>query len=371
MRSVVRRWLSTGGAAVDGRPRVRRVVSSAMARWYSALGADPVLIAEARAFEDQNSIAMTRGTMRWAASLTGRGTVPTRFRPERRLQSDESRSVALGLLDDALERRDDGELRRHRALLRAAVGDDHGDLVTHVRDTLERRLGSFATRGASGQALDPTAGFEALCALDDALRGAGLRPFLVSGTLLGAVRQGGLLEHDYDLDLGLLPGDGSATEVGAILEAHDDFTVTIDEERVWGTHKNGVAFDVFVHYLEDDRFFHATRAHAWWNSPFGLSPLKIGDREFWCPDDVETYLRENYGDWHQPVAFYHKSFDTPNRVFRDTPEALDHLFELVMNATGSVPDRFTAEAAVRELAAGFGIDLRHHFGASPLLDYDG
>jgi hypothetical protein len=371
MRSRVRRWLRTLGALVDSRPRLRSAVSGGFARFYARRGADPVLLAEARATERQTPIAMTRATMRWAASLSGGASVPSRFRPERRIQSPVARELALERLDQALEVENDQELRRHRALLRAAGDPDDRDLAVHVQATLDRRLRAFATRTTSDLVVTPAAGHRVLCLLDDLLREAGHRPFLVSGTLLGVVRQGGLLEHDYDLDLGLLPGDGDVEAVGRTLAAHRDLTVTVDEERVWGTHVNGVAFDVFLHYEEAGRVFHATRAHAWWNTPFDLSPRALGNREFWCPDDVDTYLRENYGNWQQPVAWYHKSFDTPNRVFRDTPEALDYLFELAMNATGSKPDRFTAESAVRELATRFGIDLRHHFAASRILDDDG
>ena len=54
---------------------------------------------------------------------------------------------------------------------------------------------------------------------------------------------------------------------------------------------------------------------------------------FWVPDDVDTYLSENYGTWRSPIAFYHASFDTPNREYRDSAEALLYLFDAIVEAT--------------------------------------
>jgi LicD family len=40
-----------------------------------------------------------------------------------------------------------------------------------------------------------------------ASREAGMKPFLMWGTLLGHVREGGILKHDKDIDMGILAAD--------------------------------------------------------------------------------------------------------------------------------------------------------------------
>jgi hypothetical protein len=377
--SATRKLMLRLTAAIDGTPKRRQIFAQLMARFYRSRGASPVIVDDALAQAAELPAAVTRSTMRWAAALEGGSSMPRGYRPDRRLISDDARSVALETLERNLgqktnpsTRRNAGEsvrlqMQRHRGYLRSDLGSNDPDLVAFVRETLDQRLTTIATSMPAGRSLASGMGFEVLGLLDDALRAAGMRPFLVSGTLLGAVRQGGLLDHDYDLDIGLLPHDGTAEDVGVILQAEPNFTVTVEEHRVWGTHAGGVDFDVFTHYAEADRYWHATLTHRWWNTPFELGPIALGGREFWAPVDHETYLRENYGDWGQPIAFYHKSFDTPNREYCASTEGLLYLYELIVNATGPNPDRFVAESAVRDLARSFDIDLRHHFGASSLL----
>ncbi len=353
---------------VDRRPWVKRAASRVLSWYYRARGASPLLVRDAMSQAGELPLPATRSTMRWASALAGGASMPRGYRPDRRLRSPEARAEALRFIDESLAAGDDPQIRRQRSYLQRDRGPTDPELVEFVRTALDARLSTFATDSAKkGKRMDPDAGFHVLGELHDLLAGAGLRPFLVSGTLLGVIRNGTLLEHDYDLDMGLLPGDGTVEQVASLVEPLTSH-VSVEEHRVWGTHHLGVDYDVFLHYEDRGRYYHATRTHAWWNSPFGLVEHEVRGRRFWVPDDVETYLAENYGDWRTPTAFYHKSFDTPNREYCDTADALLYLYELVLNATGGRRDRYVAESAVRELARNFGIDLRHHFGRSVLLD---
>lgn len=49
------------------------------------------------------------------------------------------------------------------------------------------------------------------------LEGAGFHPFMLSGTLLRAVREGRIRAHDYDIDLGLLAEEADLAQLEQIL----------------------------------------------------------------------------------------------------------------------------------------------------------
>ncbi len=364
MREELRRPIARVVRAVEGGSRRRRALSFVMAKYYMARGADHLLIEDALAQSGTLNLSATRSTMRWAAALAGGATLPKGFRPERRLASDEAKERGLTLVEQRFAETGDDELGRHRSYLNNHLGAGDPQTRAFVQETLDRHFASAAV-APTGE-LAPAAGVEVLAQLCDALDRHGMRPFLVSGTLLGLVRNGALLEHDYDLDLGLLPGAASVDQVAAALADIDGMQIEVEEWRVWGTHPSGVSYDIFVHYEENGRFYHATLTHAWWNTPFELAEAQMGDRSFWIPDDTDTYLTENYGSWQHPTVFYHKSFDTPNREYRQTSESLLYLYETAMDALKR-KDRYVCESAVAALHTSFGIDLRDHFNRTPLL----
>ncbi len=355
-------------AWAEAKPRRRRALSRAMARYYRWRGANQRILDEALSQAADLPLPATRSTMRWAAAVAGGAKMPVGFRPDRRLVSPESRQLGVELLEQAMQRDDNPTLGHHRSYLLGETGPESRELRDFVRADLEKRLLARSTRAPLDLALDPQAGFETLCELCDVLANAGMRPFLVSGTLLGAVREGALLKHDYDLDIGLLPGDGSAADAAEALAGISRIVLNVEEWRVWGTHRSGVAFDIFVHYETDGRYYHATRTHTWWNSPFDLVEIELGGRKFLIPDNSDTYLTQNYGDWRSPTAFYHKSFDTPNREYTDSTDALLYLYELMVDSLKPGGDRFVCESAARELAHNFDLDLTHYFAESTLLD---
>jgi len=77
-------------------------------------------------------------------------------------------------------------------------------------------------------------------------------------------------------------------------------------------YKGIVTVDIFVHLNFEGVVYHGTDRNIWLNSPFALAPLRSGDKTYLAPDDSETYLEENYGNWRVPVTDYHCATDTPN-----------------------------------------------------------
>ena len=178
----------------------------------------------------------------------------------------------------------------------------------------------------------PTFATEALHALTVATENAGLRVFLISGTLLGLVRCGDFLSHDTDLDTGIFDGfDPDALK--AAIYASGCFSIMPQRSphclRV--RHVNGTPIDIFVHYRSHGDFWHGGVKVSWHNSPFGLKKAEFKGYPVFIPDNPERYLEENYGpDWRTPK----KSFDSA----RDCPNSrVENPFELVIHQlkTGS------------------------------------
>jgi hypothetical protein len=181
------------------------------------------------------------------------------------------------------------------------------------------------------------------------------------------VREGSFLSHDHDVDLGVLP-DVDLRDVATAL-SQSGLTVSTPIEGRWlvAVHESGLHLDFFHHELRDGLLWHCTEIHDWWNTPFELESFAASGREWWIPENPHRYLDENYGTWAAPVAFYDISFDTPNRRYRDTPQAIRHLYTTCARGL-EAGDRWEVESAARELRDQFGVDVTKHLTASGLLD---
>lgn len=155
--------------------------------------------------------------------------------------------------------------------------------------------------------------------------------YAISGTLLGIVREGGWLPHDYDIDLGV---DAAGLDFEALQRAFakvPGFTVKrVDHQlriarsadgsrRVeWLPvmlkliHRTGINVDVFVHHLEDGICWHGSMIHRWDNTPFEITEYRLGPVSVPGPANADLYLTENYGEWRVPVTEFSSTTGTPN-----------------------------------------------------------
>jgi hypothetical protein len=176
--------------------------------------------------------------------------------------------------------------------------------------------------------------------------------YVISGTFLGAVREGTFLAHDYDIDVGVQASDFDDTTFRAQITAAPDLTLvntshhldlSQDAAGLWSDtprpalyrllHANGVGIDVFVHYLDGDQRWHGSAKHHWNNHNFGLADYTIAGLAVRGPADADRYLTENYGDWRTPVTRFNCSTGTPNVQFPRNPAALvEHLCIALLSA---------------------------------------
>jgi hypothetical protein len=170
-----------------------------------------------------------------------------------------------------------------------------------------------------------------LFAVAGALERAGIRAFLVDGTLLGAIREGDFIAHDRDVDLGVFAAE-HVPEIPALITA-----AGIPHLRTYGTLERGLQYafraravkvDLFFYYADAAGYFHA----AWKDDqpirygypPFSLAPLTFLGRPFLAPADPERFLRTKYGpDWRRPVKDWDWAWGPRNAVpWADAPQAV-------------------------------------------------
>ncbi len=156
---------------------------------------------------------------------------------------------------------------------------------------------------------------KALLDLNRVLRDAGISMFLVSGTLLGCVREGRLLGHDKDIDVGV-NADTPLDELLCAVRQSGLFLIipSRSPEIIRLRHVNGIPLDIFFHYDEGGIRWHGGVKMRWHNSPFELIGRDFLGDVFLVPADHDRYLTENYGpDWRTPQPDFDSAFDTPNQ----------------------------------------------------------
>jgi hypothetical protein len=174
----------------------------------------------------------------------------------------------------------------------------------------------------------------ALSDLKSAMDRAGTPFFLISGTLLGCVREGGILGHDKDIDVGVMEGPG--VDRGAVHGALSESGVFLlkpyqNQALLRLQHASGVMIDVFWHRLEDGLVIHEGMKSKWWNTAFDLVPTQFLGETYLIPDDYARYLGENYGDWEKPDAEFETFVDTPNMVITNEQEMVWYYYCKLMD----------------------------------------
>lgn len=169
---------------------------------------------------------------------------------------------------------------------------------------------------------DPEAAADTLRCVNAALRRKGLQPFLMSGTLLGYLRDGNILPHDKDVDIGIIGWEHQFDVAQALVEL-GHFHINFDElkgDKLFlfapKDFRNRVAIDVFFYHDRGDHFLHGIDFQYGYTENFRFSKFQLKEvdflgEKFWIPEDPARKLRENYGDWETPLPGYVVSVESP------------------------------------------------------------
>jgi hypothetical protein len=157
-----------------------------------------------------------------------------------------------------------------------------------------------------------------------ASREAGMKPFLMWGTLLGHVREGGLLKHDKDLDMGILAIDWPKRD--ALIEAMHrrgyELRHARDYKIVFERRDRLTRMDIDVFFPWEGKVICLSRLRdgsfrGAWFRPNAFEKFRTSiflGSEVLIPDPPESVLEAIYGDWRTPIKSYDSTGSIPNRL---------------------------------------------------------
>lgn len=249
----------------------------------------------------------------------------------RRLLDIHRKAVAKGVIPEFHR-----EISNHISVA-AMRGGDHELAKSLWREILLKALdrpAMFKVRRPKVDVYSRGRAEKALSDLRAGLEAASIEMFLISGTLLGCIREGRLLGHDKDIDVGIWDHVDPAALTAAIhASGRFQFIVSRSRHIVRVRHLNGIPLDLFVHYREADDYWHASSKIIWHNSPFTLVPAAFLGESYLVPADHDTYLRENYGaDWRTPKTDFDSAFDTPNGEVTQHDELIVHVLRMLFES---------------------------------------
>jgi hypothetical protein len=166
---------------------------------------------------------------------------------------------------------------------------------------------------------------KALSDLSEMANAKGTPVFLVSGTLLGCVREGQLLSHDKDIDVGIVGWENQYTLCMALQES-GRFTVSAQHLKGEDTfyipichNATGMWIDIFVYHPQGEHLVTGVDFFFGYRQTFAFTPFELKDVEFLgvsmkIPVDAELNLTENYGQWRLPDPFYLSHLESPSTM---------------------------------------------------------
>jgi hypothetical protein len=185
----------------------------------------------------------------------------------------------------------------------------------------------------------------------DIVKAEGHKGFLIGGTLLGFIRDGDILEHDKDADIGLFIDDYETIYklVSKICETPHFISPYMVEKPKEFLRKNIAIYDTKRRVVTDLFFFRKFKEgmveHGIWTTHSTLKwvfrEFKPIEREFngykyYIPQEPERYLEELFGNWRKPVKVWDSLINCPN-LTQDSKNAV--IYYALQRLSGAVEER--------------------------------
>jgi hypothetical protein len=242
-------------------------------------------------------------------------------------------------------------------------------------DRTWRRVVTFDSR--SSEQVEPL--LNAIDVVLGALRKAGIEAFLAYGTLLGAVREGRLLGHDGDADLGYVSHLSHPVEViresfrlqrdlvalGFHITRYSALAFKVDVDEGDGVVRG---LDVFGGFLMDGHLYLMGEIgdpfEESWIYPLGSTTLE--ERSFSAPADPDKMLTAMYGtSWRVPDPAFHFAPPTTTvrrlngwfRGLRVGRAKWDRIYSRKQKPLSDEPSPLVAWAAARETGIATYVDV--------------
>ena len=150
-----------------------------------------------------------------------------------------------------------------------------------------------------------------------------IEPFLAWGSLLGHFRQGRLIEHDHDIDLGLFEKDFQKKEELSAIMKKKGYAIRFNNQYLISFYKIGlpkIHIDIDLYYEKND---HMANSILWKGQRFTyFFPLEIFSKlrrikflnrfDLLIPHLPEAFLEYAYGDWRTAKESWDYPHDPPN-----------------------------------------------------------
>jgi len=190
-------------------------------------------------------------------------------------------------------------------------------------DTRSQLLGLDAANRQESEAFDIQSASNALADLARMANAQDTPVFLVSGTLLGLAREGRLLGHDKDIDVGIVGWDGQYSLCTALQESG---LFTVSSQFLKGSetfcipiqhNATGTWIDIFVYHPTNGRWVTGVDFFFGHQQTFVFTPFELQDIDFLgvtmkAPVNMDLNLRENYGNWRIPDPDYLTHLESPS-----------------------------------------------------------
>lgn len=171
--------------------------------------------------------------------------------------------------------------------------------------------------------------------------------FLVSGTLLGYAREGQLLKHDKDIDVGVL-GWEQQYSIGMALQKSTQFSLSADflkGQKVYyipiSHNETGFIIDLFFYHETNGKYVTGVDFFFGHQQTFAFSTFELKATEFlgvpmYVPSDVDRNLTENFGNWRVSDPGYISHLEAPCTV---DPGGVGHMLTARLQLINALKDR--------------------------------